>query len=241
MLSRLLAAALLAGLLAGLVTSGLQALVTTPLILKAEAFERAEPAAPHAHGDGAAVAPHDHDEAAGWKPRDGLQRTLVTSLATIVTAVGYALLLGAAMLAAGANLDAGAPLRWAAGAFLATGLAPALGLAPELPGMGSGGDVVARQVWWLGTAAATALGLSLIAARRSALLVVAGLALLATPHLVGAPHAPPADSTVPAGLAARFAVASLAMSLLLWAAIGVGLELAWARLSGRPAPLAQGA
>ena len=258
MLSRLLAAALLAGLFAGLVTSGLQALVTTPLILRAETFEQAQPA--HAAGGAAA---HAHDDAEGWKPADGAQRALVTSLATIVTAVGYALLLGAAMLAAGSGFESGATLRWALGGFMATGLAPALGLTPELPGMG-GGDVVARQLWWIGTAAATAAGLWLAglgltglglarpgsarlgsaglgpgATPRSVLFSIAGLALLAAPHMVGAPHGAEAASSVPAALAARFAASSLAMSFLLWAAIGVGLGLAWARLSQRAVPAAQ--
>ena len=55
-------------------------------------------------------------------------------------------------------------LDWRVGAlvgvfgFVTFSFAPAMGLAPALPGMAEG-DIFARQVWWLGTIAATGLGL----------------------------------------------------------------------------------
>ena len=74
MIRQVLFSAVLAGLLAGLLTSALQAVTTTPLILHAETFEAGE--APTAHDHGAApAAGHSHGEDA-WAPGDGIELTL---------------------------------------------------------------------------------------------------------------------------------------------------------------------
>jgi predicted cobalt transporter CbtA len=87
MIGRLVLAALIAGMAAGLIYGGVQHVQTTPLIIAAEVYETAEPAA-HDHGTAAtdpaaaaeAAAPaHEHDEEE-WGPADGWPRTLSTTL-----------------------------------------------------------------------------------------------------------------------------------------------------------------
>ena len=234
MISRVLSAALVAGFLAACVASVLQFAWTTPLIVKAETYERhasasiAEPTIVLAHVHEAAP----KSEAEEWKPAEGLPRTAFTGLATLVSGVGYALLLLALMLAAGREPDLPTALRWAVGGFVAANLAPAIGLPPELPGMASGA-LEARQVWWLATAAATALGLWLILRLGGRIWSLAGLALLIAPHLLRIPHAAP-ETTVPPGLAAAFVAASLAGSALFWALVSSAAGFSFARLHGGP-------
>lgn len=201
---RIFGAALLAGLIAGLLVSLLQELRLVPLIAAAEGFE----AAAHAHGT------------AGWAPADGAERRFFTWLANIVAAAGFGLLLTAAYGISGRPLDARRGLLWGLAGFAAFALAPALGLPPELPGAAAG-DLHDRQVWWLATAAATSGGLALLAFAPAILAKAAGVALIAAPHLLGAPT-PPADAagSAPPELAAAFAVASLVTAGLFWAALG---------------------
>ncbi len=176
----------------------------------------------HAHGD--------------WAPQEGLERVAFTGLATLVSGVGYALVLLALLLAAGAAPTRETCLRWALAGFIAVNLAPAVGLPPELPGMGGGGSLALRQAWWALTVAATGLGLHLLAHRRAPWMAAAGIAAIALPHLVGAPHGA-AASEVPAGLAAQFATRSLAVGLVFWATLGLALSWAWARQERRLAPV----
>ena len=117
MISRALSAALVAGFLAACVASLLQSAWTTPLILKAETYERhasatvAQPMIVLAHMHEAAP----KDDADEWKPAEGLPRAAFTGLATLVSGVGYALVLLALLLAAGREPDLPTTLRWAVG------------------------------------------------------------------------------------------------------------------------------
>lgn len=241
MITRVLAAALAAGFIAGLLVSVLQHFTTTPLIIAAEAYESpAEDhqvsASPHAaamHGARLilAHAGHDDDE---WAPADGLERTLYTSTVTVATAVGFAFLLLAGLLVAGENIDARRGLSWGAAGFVVTGLAPALGLPPELPGM-QAADLVDRQIWWIGTAVATAAALWLLLRAGGLALSALGIVLLLAPHVIGAPHPAGTEaSRVPAELAANFASASLAVHAALWVLVGVVTGWFWQR-GERPA------
>ena len=47
-----------------------------------------------------------------------------------------------------------------------------------------------------------------------------GVALIAFPHLIGAPQAVHADSELPAGVVRAFAVGSLAVSAAMWSILG---------------------
>ena len=132
MLKRVFSVGLLAGLVAGLALAVMQHFITVPLILAAEVYESAAETAatPAAHDHGAGDHHHDHaatpDQPKEWSPADGLERTLSTSVATIVTAIGFALILLAAMLLAGEEITPMRALAWAACGFAATGLATGL-------------------------------------------------------------------------------------------------------------------
>jgi len=221
---RVLIVGLLAGLLAGLVVATLQHFVTTPLILQGEVYEQAES--------------HDgpgHDGMAGmddWKPADGIQRTAFTSVATIATAAGFALILLAGMLVSGDEITVKKAFGWALAAFVATGLAPSLGLAPELPGSAAGA-LLAREVWWVGTAISTAIALWLFLRNDSIVAKVVAVGLLALPHVIGAPEPVAFESKAPAELAAPFAAASLTIQAALWILSGLAAGALWMRFQKR--------
>ena len=244
MITRVLSVGLLAGFAAGLLVALVQHFTTTPLILAAEKFETAFNPAPtsrerlasesgvarlvlvHSTHDDAGAGGHEHD---GWQPADGFERTFYTTTATVATAIGFALLMLGGLLFADGRIDTSKALSWAAAGFVVTGLAPALGLAPELPGMQAAG-LVERQVWWLGTAAATALALWLFFQTSAMWLKAIAVVLLVAPHIVGAPHPHHFEaSRVPAELAARFASASLVTHAILWALTGLGVGWLWQR------------
>jgi cobalt transporter subunit CbtA len=218
---RVLTVGLLAGLLAGLVVATLQHFVTTPLILQGEVYE-----AQQATGD------HDMAGMDDWKPADGIERTAFTSIATIATAAGFALILLAGMLVAGDPITVRVAFGWAVAAFVATGLAPALGLAPELPGSAAG-PLLERQVWWVGTAIATGAALWLFLRSQTVLPKIIAVALLALPHLIGAPEAVRFESKAPAELAAHFVAASLTIQAALWILSGVAAGALWTRFERR--------
>ena len=220
---RLVIAAVTAGALAGTVVSAVQQVTTVPLILEAERYE-VEAGREHAHSHGESAPVHGHASHAAAEPGAGdheplnLERLGFTVLANLLIGVAYALLLGAAWLLTGAPMDARRGLLWGAGGFVAFTLAPAIGLPPELPGMAAA-DLAARQVWWLSAALCAGIGLLALAFARNRLLILAGLALAALPHLVGAPHAPSYGSPPPE-LAARFAALSIGVAALFWVILG---------------------
>jgi cobalt transporter subunit CbtA len=204
---RVFLAAILAGLVAGLLVTGLQAARLAPLIAVAEKYEDAAPG-------------HVEDE--GWTPTPG-ERPAYRLLANLVIAVGFGLLLsgGFALRQAFSGTETGARdgLIWGLAGFACFSLAPSLGLPPELPGSVAA-DLAARQAWWLGTALATAAGIALIAFARGLAWRLLAIAVLALPHIVGAPHPAAEGGAVPASLAAEFAAASLAIAALFWIVLG---------------------
>jgi cobalt transporter subunit CbtA len=233
LLRNLILAAAAAGLAAGLVTAALQHVTTTPIILAAEAYEVNAPAAlRHAADDGQATAPHSHDHAAeGWTPADGAERTLYTSLATLVTGIGFALALVGAMALSNRRIDGWMGLAFGAAGFTAVALAPALGLPPEMPG-NAAADLHDRQLWWAFTVVVTAGGLAALLLTPNKAVRVGGVALLALPHIIGAPQPAEFASTAPAELAAHFAAASLVVSAVFWAVLGAAAGTVHARLTG---------
>jgi cobalt transporter subunit CbtA len=236
MIGRIVLAALLAGIAAGFIMGAIQHLRLTPFIIEAESYEAAAVtghshdhatpdagAAGEAHGHGEAGKAHDHGE--GWSPSDGWQRTLATTLTAVMAGAGFAAVLAAVSLISGIPITASNGMVWGLCGFLAVTLAPAMGLPPELPGM-PGGDLAARQVWWIGTIAATAAGIFLIATRGEAWAVALAIVLIGLPHLIGAPAAGEARSAVPPGLAAAFAANAIAANAIFWLLIGQFLGLA---------------
>ena len=241
MIQRVLKAGFLAGLVVGLAVAVLQQFTTSQLILQGEVYEKAAHdhhaglnSSPlpillvHDDGTSAAATDPEEEEDEGWQPAEGWQRIVATSVATIATSIGYALILIAAMLLARVPIMPGTAFLWGIAAFAATSLAPALGLSPELPGSAAA-PLIARQVWWVATALCTAGGIFLLARLRYATAKIAGIVLILAPHIVGAPQTPNFKSTAPAELAAQFAATSLVVSAVLWALLGLAVGYAWQR------------
>ncbi len=222
---RLFFAVLLAGLISGAAMAALQQWRVVPLILAAEAYEGVEVPAAHTHEEGTPA--HTHDEAVPahdhsgdeWMPADGIERTFYTAATGIFAALGFAFVLSAASVLTGFEVTARNGVVWGLAGVAVFQLAPAFGLPPELPGMPAA-DVVARQMWWWGTAAATATAIYGIAKFQSLAAAAIGIVLLLVPHIIGAPQ--PADhaSAVPAPLAAAFAANTLFVGLAFWLALG---------------------
>jgi cobalt transporter subunit CbtA len=118
---------------------------------------------------------------------------------------------------------------WGVAGFLAVHVATAASLPPELPGMPAG-DLLARQVWWVGTIIATGIAIWLFTQRGEMWAKVLAVILVALPHIIGAPLPPIHESGVPAGLSAAFAANTIAAAALMWLAIGGLLGLAMDRL-----------
>lgn len=253
MIRNLFAAALLAALCAGLVTAAIQHFRVTPLILHAETFEGE---GGHSHGAEAVAADHEH--AAGtpehehdtvattaaepeeWAPQDGFERTAYTTLATVLVAAGFALVIGAVSMFAGLPITFANGFLWGMAGFVTFSLAPAYGLAPELPGMPAA-DLAARQVWWVGTALATGAACLLLAKTRAGWAFAVAIALAVIPHIIGAPAAPDEPSAVPAHLATEFAAITLGTSLVFWLVLGTVFGKLNDVFAGRSATIPAGA
>jgi cobalt transporter subunit CbtA len=224
MIARLFWIALAAGTLAGLLAASVQAFGVWPLIAVAETFETAAEIDDHAG--------HGHD----WSP-EGAMRAGLSVLFDVLTGIGFALLANAGLLvvraARGLTLDWRAGLGIGAFGFAAFAFAPAMGVAPALPGMAEG-DLLARQIWWVATAAATLVGLGAMAFAFRPWHWALGLLVVALPHAVGAPgdamglpslmaqSGALGDSGVTAELAQHFALASLGAMAAFWIALGLG-------------------
>ena len=222
MLARTLTVALLAGILAGALASAAQIVRVVPLILEAEVFE---------------VADHSEDAAdeATWSPEDSLERTTYTVMANLLVGAGFGLLLiGAFVLAemAGRSIDAFRGFLWGLAGFLVFALVPSVGLPPELPGTVAA-ELPARQLWWTGTAVATALGLGLVAFGRAPWMKALALPIIALPHLIGAPQPSEHGGSAPAELAREFVIASLATTGLFWIALGTASGWLYRRVIAR--------
>lgn len=224
MFSRIVFSAVIAGLLAGLLWTALQQAWAVSLILEAETYENAAPAEPAAGTNGTHA---EHDEEA-WAPADGAERVLYTGLGNIVLAIGLGLLLGACYALRG-TVTWQQGLLWGLGGFVALNLAPALGLPPELPGT-EAAALELRQIWWLATVVATGAGLAMLTLLPKIAWKVGGVALIALPHLIGAPHPDVAGGLAPAELERQFIVASLATNAVVWVVLGGLTALFFTRL-----------
>ena len=218
MIKRIAQTAGFTGLLAALLLTLLQSFWVAPLILQAESFEKAPAATqmPHEHAAGAAA--HSHDTEA-WEPEDGWQRVLSTTGGNLVVAVGFALML-AGLYTLRAPTRTAQGLLWGLAGYATFVLAPTLGLPPELPGTAAA-ELTLRQTWWIGTAASTAVGIALIVFGRSWLLKVLGVAILAVPHLIGAPQPQVHSMLAPEALETQFKIASQLTNVAFWLALGL--------------------
>ena len=221
MFRRIVLVAALAGLIAGLVASGLQAVRLVPLIHQAEVFETA--------AEAAKPAGHEHDHGAmAWEPSEGLERVGLTIVANVLAGIGFGFLIAAGLALTGAA-DWRRGLLWGLAGFATFMLAPSLGLPPEPPGADAA-PLLDRQLWWIGTAAATAAGLGLIVFPRRWWAALAGAVLIALPHIIGAPQ-PLGPGSAPESLAQQFMVAALLGGLVFWLVLGAATGFLFKRLS----------
>ncbi|TIV51744.1 MAG: cobalt transporter, partial [Mesorhizobium sp.] len=232
--------AAIAGLVAGIALACMQAYATVPLILKAEVYEKAGGGHHHDHAAStnnnamSSAAPADNAmssaaptpaEAAapaedeGWAPADGFERFAFNVVANIVTGVGFGLILVAVSEFAGGIGNWRQGVFWGLAGFAVFTLAPGLGLPPELPAMPAA-ELLPRQIWWTSTVAATAIGLGLIAFRKSLPLAILGVALIVAPHIVGAPQPESFETAIPEGLHHQFVVAVTLTDLVFWLVLG---------------------
>jgi len=218
MIKRIAQTAGFTGLLAALLLTLLQSFWVAPLILQAETFEKAPATTEvmHEHADGAAA--HSHD-AEAWEPEDGWQRVLSTTGGNLVVAVGFALML-AGLYTLRTPTRTAQGLLWGLAGYATFVLAPTLGLPPELPGTAAA-DLAQRQIWWIGTAASTAAGIALLVFGRNWLLRALGVAILAVPHVIGAPQPDVHSMLAPQALEAQFKIASQLTNVAFWLALGL--------------------
>ena len=189
---------------------------------KPAATAPAEPAAPAAAAPAHDHTTHDHSTADQGAEPSPVLRNALTALFSGLAYIAYALLLTAGFGVAasfGKIITAREGILWGIAGFAAFQLAPAMGLAPELPGT-LAADLTARQIWWTGTAAATATGLAMLGYGRGAGTAALAVALLAAPHLIGAPEPEGFAGVAPPELAAAFAARVLGVGLAVWAALG---------------------
>jgi cobalt transporter subunit CbtA len=172
---------------------------------------------------------HVHNDEA-WAPEDGIERTFYTYLSNILAAIGFAAVMLALMIQVQlqelAKVSVARGLLWGGAGFVAFFAAPGVGLPPEIPGI-EAAAIESRQSWWLLTVLAVAAGLAIVAFAPK-LFKLAGIAFIALPYVIGAPH--PADPAFthpdPAAVAAlselheRFIFASGVSNLIFWLALG---------------------
>lgn len=233
--------AVFAGFAAGLIAVLLHFAFVQKLILLSEQYETgtlthfAGGGAPYDHdnvstqaegtAEGAAEAGHSHDHGAHSQSdstASDLQRNGLTALFMILVYTGYALVLTAGFAAAqllGSKIGPAEGLLWGIAGFVAFQLAPAMGLAPELPGTVAA-DITARQIWWWSTVLATGGGIALLAYGRQVWAFALAGALLAAPHVIGAPEVKGYFGVAPPEVAAAFATRVLGAALVVWAALG---------------------
>lgn len=203
--------ALVAGFIAGIFVFAIQTVKLTPLILEAEVYEEAaETTMADAHK-------HEHGEEA-WEPAAGFERNAYRLLADLGVGVGFALMLVGAFVLRGDKMDVKHGILWGIAGFAVFSLAPGFGLPPELPAT-MAADLSDRQIWWAATVLATATGLAMVTFSPSNALKIIGIAILAIPHIIGAPR-PPLGGVAPTELNAEFAAASLATMAMFWVVLG---------------------
>ena len=79
----------------------------------------------------------------------------------------------------------------------------------------------ARQLWWLGTVAATALGLAVLCWLPGLWRKLPGVVLLTVPQLAGAPVAPLTAALAPEALSRQFQWTALGVSAAFWLVLGL--------------------
>ena len=230
---RLFLVALIAGAVSGIFVSIVHQVATVPVILAAEVYENGggeETSVPADAAAPAESAAHEHEnDAEAWAPSDGIERTLYTTAADILTGIGFALVLVAGYRLWGGTVTWRTGLYWGLAGFAAVIVAPSLGLPFEVPGT-EAAPLLPRQAWWIATVAATGGGLAMIILGRKVAWCVLGVAIIVLPHAIGAPQPAEYGSVAPEAIAHRFIVAATVTGFLFWAALGASTGLLYNRV-----------
>jgi len=227
---QLLAVALFAGLISGLILTAVQQFQVVPTILEAETYENTA----LTESSAAVVKPDSHShghegETGAWSPKDGLERTLFTTVSNVAIGLGFALIMGALISLRGASLSLGKGLLWGVAGYLVFFVSPAIGLHPEIPGT-EAATLFDRQVWWIATVASTAVGMALIVFSQNVFAKVVGVILLVVPHAVGAPVPEVHASLAPEALARQFVSATAIANAAFWLALGAATGVLYQRI-----------
>ncbi|MFK7816996.1 MAG: CbtA family protein [Gammaproteobacteria bacterium] len=213
--------ALISGAIAGLMLGGLQHFTVVPMILEAESYEISDTNETHTADE----------ETEAWGPKDGAERTFFTITNSVIVGIGFGLLLSACYaIRRKVTWQQGA--LWGLAGFIAFHLAPSFGLPPELPG-DAAAQLEQRQVWWTLTVILTALGLWIIAFQPKPYLKLFGVALLALPHIFGAPQPEVHQGLAPESLRTAFRISSLATNAVFWVVLGLVSAYTFNRLENR--------
>jgi cobalt transporter subunit CbtA len=218
MIGRIVLAVILSGIAAGLVMGLLQHVRLTPLILEAETYEHV------AHGHSAE--PHSHGEQS-WSPANGIERTFYTTLTSIISAVGFGLMMIGLAFTFKIPFTRSNAWIWGLCGFFALNFSPAIGLPPELPGMASA-DLNNRLFWWAGDVVFAVMGLAgIYHAYRGKPAWSAAAVCLLFPFVFSAPQSVTGSANaLPAHLAAQFVTSSLGANLVMWLVLSIALSYA---------------
>jgi len=239
MFQKFMTGALIAGGVAGLLAALLHFAFVQESLLLGEQYESgaiihfqsvetAEGAQGAAVEDMAGAQPEDATASEGV---DTVTRNTMTVAFTIVLYIGYAMLMIAGFgIAAqfGIGIGAAQGVLWGLAGYASFQLAPAMGLPPELPGTAAA-EIGARQVWWWGTVFASGAGIGLLVYGRGLAFGALGVALLAAPHLIGAPELDGFFSNAPAELGAVFSTRVLGVGFVTWVVLGWVAGAVWSR------------
>ena len=216
-------------LIAGVLLGTMQSFSTSKIIYSAEKYEVDKAVSEHHSHASPEAHSHSNEE---WSPEDGAERVGFTVFADILIAFGHSLLLTSFM--ALIFLKFGRPeISWKSGLIIGIGgflsfyLATIIGLPPEVPGTVTA-DLHARQIWWTLTIIMTIIGLSVLYLAPTASKLL-GLALIAIPHIIGAPHPEthgflnqdPSAITALSQLEHQFLIATAGVNLVYWLAVGL--------------------
>ena len=222
--------ALLSGSLSGGILFALRQWTVVPLIFAAEVYEEkartsqtAEPQSGTVHESADRKLKDQKEisngEGEGWQPSSPFERNTLTALSTMLLGIGFSSLLFGCAALTGVPLDLKRGGLWGIAGFACFVLAPAIGLPPEPPGAVAA-TLQERQIWWVATVLATAIGLwLLVGLKRKLQLRIGGGVMILLPHLIGAPIAA-GESVVPLPLIHQFRVASILTSAIFWLLVG---------------------
>lgn len=222
---RMLTGGLVAGFATGILAGALHFAFLQDLILQAELYEAGDLVhfgQPEVQAHDGAVEANQHGEAGNASP---FSRNVLTLLFAGPIYAGYGLVVAALLQVLRMRGHQVTPVQGVLcglAGFAVFQMAPSMGLPPNLPGTLSA-NIDLRQYWWFGTIAATGLGLALIAFRPSVAKIVLGVALIAVPHVIGAPQLSQFSGVAPPELSALFATRVIGVGFFCWAVLGAAV------------------